>query len=515
MLAGGQLPAPFFAEAFRNAFTKWSIPLILILSVGIGSLVRFFGDLYPRKSAIFISVLISILVVSASIYTVYPIFKGNLIAGSMRVNLPSYYLDTVNYFKSQDSTKRIAIFPLTDFWGWQFNDWGYRGSGFLWYGIPQPILSRTFDVWSPKNEGYYNEVSLAIAGLDPNNLKYVLNKYQVSNIIFDESLFMPGDLSSSAKIEAQRNFLESIDTISTEKQFGKIVIYKVNIDPTSFFISAPKIDYKNPFISLGQVDGAPIIREDFSVPQGYQNAKNCNLKGLGSVIKEKRDGGNYYRAEGDGVSCDYFYYPNLDTSKAYLMAIRGRNLSGRSLKLYLYSVEKQVVISEELLPKGDFDEAYYIWPISKTSGDSKGYTINVETRSFGKIKSENLLTALEFYPVAHQYTEELTPMENNLSILGVQKYGTWAYKVDLQGFGLIQLGQGFEKGWVGIGKTDREWLKLDHVIVNGWANGWTVPERISKIYIIYWPQLLEWGGMILGLITLGALCLVRLDTRTK
>jgi hypothetical protein len=209
------------------------------------------------------------------------------------------------------------------------------------------------------------------------------------------------------------------------------------------------------------------------------------------------------------------------------------------LKFYLYSVEKQVVISEDLLPKGDFDKSYYILPISKTSGDNKGYTLNVETRALGKIKSENLITVIEFYPVAHQYTEGPTPIENNLSIGRVQKYGTWAYKVDLQsigtygpadvqGDGLIQLGQGYEPGWLGfiISQSQSESVKtsfnrLQHVKVNGWANGWIIGsdqsesvatgqsqpidsklntdfKLISTVYLFYWPQLLEWGGVALG-----------------
>ena len=42
--------------------------------------------------------------------------------------------------------------------GWNYYDWGYRGSGFLWYGIKQPILDRAFDVWDKSSEKYYEEI---------------------------------------------------------------------------------------------------------------------------------------------------------------------------------------------------------------------------------------------------------------------------------------------------------------------------------------------------------------------
>jgi hypothetical protein len=494
MLAGAQIPTPFFSEAFRNAFTKWSVPLALILSVGLGSFIRFIGGLFSGRLGIFLSVLISICVVSTSIYIVSPVFNGKLIANSMRVNLPSYYQETVDYFDDLDPTKRVAAFPLTDFWGWQINDWGYRGSGFLWYGIPQPILSRTFDVWSPNNEGFYTDISHAIKSGDRDELAYVLNKYQVGYILFDGSVVIPGDPNSASRLRDQKEFLESSGTVVREKEFGKITLYKVTTGDTNSFVNSPKTSYDLPFINLGQA-GEVIVKEDFSDSQGYLQAKNCNLKGLGSVVKEKHGGGNYYEAENNGVSCDYFYYPTLDSSKAYFMRIKGRNLSGRSLKFYLYSVEKQAIVAEGLLTGGDFDNSYDVLPLSKAGGGG-GYTLNVETRSFGKVKSENLVTDIEFYPVDFDYAGGTTEISNNLVIKNVRKYGTWAYKVDIQGYGLMQLGQGYEDGWI-------SYPSLSHVNVNSWSNGWVVPQakipdsRFQTL-IIYWPQLLEWGGFVLG-----------------
>lgn len=505
LLAGGQVPIPFFSEAFRNAFTKWSIALALILSVGIGSLVHFLGDLHWRKLAIFLSVFASICVISASVYTVYPVFDGKLIADSMRVNLPGYYLDTINYFKTQDPSKRIADFPLTDFWGWKFNDWGYRGSGFMWYGIPQPMLDRAFDVWSSYDEEFYTEVSHAVEAGNRDELKYVLYKYQVSYILFDGSIFEPGNPDSSSTLQKEKDLLESSGFITRAEEFGKITIYQVNLDGANSFVSAPQVDFSSPYVVLGQANLTPAVTETFPDSQGYQNVKNCDLKNQGSVVKKKLDGGNYYAAYDGGTSCDYFYFPTLDYSQAYLMRVKGKNISGRSLKFYLYNVGSKSVDRVELLPVGKFDKSFTILPTISSPSAGLGYTLNVETRSFGKIKSENLITAIEFYPVASQALAEPAPIANNLSILNVRKYGTGAYKVDVRGSGLIQLGQGYEGGWVAFEAKDFPFTIfhlpfLEHIKVNSWSNGWLVPEGVSRVYIFYWPQLLEWGGMALGLV---------------
>lgn len=81
----------------------------------------------------------------------------------------------------------------------------------------------------------------------------------------------------------------------------------------------------------------------------------------------------------------------------------------------------------------------------------------------------------------------------------LKKYGTAIYKVKTTGSGLLVLDQGFEKGWI-------SYPKLTHVKVNSWANGWVVPPTFyilpATVYLFFWPQLLEWSGFIILIITL-------------
>jgi hypothetical protein len=508
MLDGGTISfIPFFSDIFRNAFTKWANVLAFVLAVGSGYFIYVVTDIFQSKIFKFgFATTLTAVMMFFSVYTVWPVFEGNLISGSMIVQLPSYYLDTINYFKSQDPTKRIANLPLTDFWGWKFNDWGYRGSGFLWYGIPQPMLDRAFDVWSPYNQEFYKDINYSVLYGGEVNFEQVLTKYQVSFILFDESIFETGNPNSDSNIQKEKIFLGSSPIIQKVKEFGKITIYKVNLPVVNSFVSAPQVDYGQPFIKTSQIGDLKII-EAFSVSQNYQTAKNCDLKGQGSVVGKGIFGGNYYSAAGGGVSCGYFYYPFLDYSKAYLIRIKGENVSGRSLKFYLYNNKSKNVDLEELLPAGRFDKSFLILPTTKEGSVGEGYTLNLETRSFGESKSVNIVSAIEFYNVGYQNLSGLDLQNNDLKISNVQKYGTWLYQVDVQGSGLIQLGQGYDSGWLAFSARDFPFAIfhlsfLEHVKVNSWANGWLVPSNQpinqSTIYLIYWPQLLEWLGMGLG-----------------
>ena len=164
-----------------------------------------------------------------------------------------------------------------------------------------------------------------------------------------------------------------------------------------------------------------------------------------------------------------------------------------------------------MLPPGKFDETYFIYP---KNIDGAGYVLNYETRSFGRLPSENLLTKVEFYPVDYNYLinysarGELKRVTNNLKIIEIKKYGVWAYRVNTQNTGFVELNQAYDNGWVAFQIDGSKLRMLSHIKINSWANGWLVPESSqssvssSTVYLIYWPQLLEWAGGVVGLVTL-------------
>lgn len=451
----------------------------------------------------------------------------------------------------------------------------------------------------------------------------VLEKYRVSYLLLDESIINPQGDSKILYIPEIKDLISKSSRIKEVARFGFLTIYHfegsgsdpVQAPPNYSLINADlkysKYDplyqkYGNyvsfegkedlgskslkavnfPFVNFDprgpvkiQILGSNIefvnkgtgakvilpikekVEEKFNDDQGFKEGYNCDLKKKGQAVKERFEKGNFYGAYDGGVSCDWFYYPNLDRSKAYVFRISGQNLKGRSLKIYLQNLRTGRMDLEELLQvnkEGKFDSYFLILPSEPSFQDRingyqlfsdapHGYTLNVETRSFGRIASENTIENISFVPIDINWLYQITGLEsgelvnlqNRLIILSFKKYGTWGYKIDTLGSGLLQLNQGYDNGWVGVEIPNfnlqiKNFKLLQHVKVNGWANGWIVGQSkqqlspldseldevvvnskviqlqsTSNVYLFFWPQILEWGGMIVVIATLTTLVLKR------
>ncbi len=230
---------PLFGEMFRSVFTKWSVVLALFVSIGLGSVVAM------MKNKWIVGIFTSLMVVSC-IAIVSPVFKVGLIFDKMKVELPSEYLKMFEFMKSQPTDSRVAYLPAQDIWSWKYADWGYRGSGYLWYGIEQPMLDRAFDVWSPYNEGFYNEFSTALYGENIDKVAKVLNKYDVRYVLLDESVSAPGQGKEILRIEETKKLAEELGW-QQKFQEGFLSVWEVvsypvigsSSNPVNSFISAP------------------------------------------------------------------------------------------------------------------------------------------------------------------------------------------------------------------------------------------------------------------------------------
>lgn len=244
---------------------------------------------------------------------------------------------------------------------------------------------------------------------------------------------------------------------------------------------------------------------------GKKTISNCDVLVRGSAGKE----GVKYTADERGAACDYVEMTELDTRLPYLMRLQGENVAGRSVKLFLWNSGSKRNDLEYLLGKSKFDQTFALLPWQFPGA----YSLNIETRSFGE-SAENNLEPVEvmYFPLKqmagakiitnHKFSN--SPIENELRITNVKKTGTWLYRVETKGTGLLRLSQGYDEGWVGIG--------MEHVKVDGWANGWLVGEQSSnpkfsnsQIIIFYWPQLLEYFGF--GLLGITIVILIVYDTK--
>ena len=219
----------FFREAFRFPFTKFSILLIFSFSIyfafGLYFIIVFLEKL--KGSRAFIKLGFFLLVLSF-FYYMYPALEGNLISPSMKVKIPKEYFLMFEYFQNEPRG-RVALLPIHNFWGWVYYDWGYQGAGFLWFGLPQPLLDREFDRWNPLNEQYYREMSNAIYAKDSDLLASVINKYDIKYFILDKSVIAAGSDTKSLFYAETLDLLENKLKFKKTGQFGdKLSVYKTN-----------------------------------------------------------------------------------------------------------------------------------------------------------------------------------------------------------------------------------------------------------------------------------------------
>ena len=489
------------SEALRMPFTKFSIIFDFCLTFFFGYFFfRFISFIRPKFLKIFFEILFVILIPASLIFTTLPMFNGGLISPVVRRNLPSEYVELFDWFKN-NSEGRAAVLPMMNLWGWDYHSWNYEGSGFLTYGIENPLLIRDFDRWNSENEDFYSQASFALYAGDSQGFINTLKKYQVKYLILDESLINPGGSNDIAYIPQIKSILSDGFKFSKEVRFGFLSVYKVNsvVDevsaPSEYFKISGDLSYSNtdpiypvgnyiedyasigaPFISLdarrdveitAYKDGTSsanikfantstsssvtfpvkdLISEDLGHDRGQKTAVNCDLHKVGEVGKKIESGGILYTAKDGGTSCDNFEYPDIKYSQGFVLRVSGENISGRSLRIYIFNKSTGQPDLQELLPTGKFDGYYFVYPKSMGGG---GYSLNLETRSFAGVPSSNLLTKVEIYPVNYELlkgvytgTSNMNLLGNQISVVNYQRYGTWAYKVDVQGYGLIQLDQG-------------------------------------------------------------------------
>lgn len=233
--------------------------------------------------------------------------------------------------------------------------------------------------------------------------------------------------------------------------------------------------------------------------QGHQS-KSCSQIIPRLFGRELQKDSSYieYKSE-QGSSCDYFSFPNLPHNLGYVLEIESQNLQGLPLRLCtanLYSKRCDIYSS---IPKNkNFKKNYYL--ISAINDGGSGYEIHFDNYSIGKITSINRIKSLNLTPfpynwvsklhfTSNDFTEIKSAVTINKPTVNVPFLYALNYKNSSNSSAVLSLNKSFDKGWyTRIG---------EHVLVNGWANGWVIPgNQFGSIIIIFLPQLLEFMGFL-------------------
>jgi len=245
---------PLFSQIFRFSFTKFSILHAFSFSLLLGKGVLFLVEKVNKKP--FLLSFSFGFIVLLFLYS-FPIWKGQFLYDNLQLKIPQEYLETINFFNGRNKSSRVSPLPQPSFWGWTYTNWGYRGSGFLWFGIPQPTLDGAFLPWSRENENYYNEVSYALYSKNLPLFENVLEKYQINWLLVDGNV-VSYTSPKSLYLDELEELIAGSSKISLAAQFGKIKIYQVNLTtrPQDFVFLIQNLPKIEPVYKWGNYDKA-------------------------------------------------------------------------------------------------------------------------------------------------------------------------------------------------------------------------------------------------------------------
>ncbi len=220
---------PLFHQIFRFIFTKFAFTYIFFASIFIS--VTLISILSIKKIRLINRLLksTSILLIIAIFYTAYPSFTGNFFYSQLRIKLPDSYQKLTIYLNQNQQNKRLASFPIHSLWGWTTNttDWGYRGSGFIWQMMAQPLLDRAFDPWSQANETAFLQLNQALYSKNEQNLIKTFKKYHINTIWLDKNVYHPGNYEEAIFRTETEDLLKNSSNLRLQKKFDQLELWDI------------------------------------------------------------------------------------------------------------------------------------------------------------------------------------------------------------------------------------------------------------------------------------------------
>lgn len=525
-------------EGFRFSFTKFSI--IFVFAYGV--FVAYGLEAISKKVAgiIFIAIL--------GVYAL-PVWQGNFLFDKARIKIPGEYFQIVDYLNTKPQDARVSLFPQPSYWSWRFHDFGYRGSGFFWYGIPQATTDLAFTPWSRENENYYWEISYALYAKNLPLLEAVLEKYDVQYLLLDGNIINPSS-PKALYLDELRELIAASGRIKPAVSFGPVQIYtflsKKTIKDFVFLTSSlPKV---GPAYQWGNLDWGYWENGDYqenredrgnqgnifysyrSLFSGRSQAdlefdvKNLPVSGQPLEIKAEK---TLTATDGktDSISWNFGDWRH---DQGYLITIESRNRAGKPLLFWVENLNSrradlETYLSPNSLPRRQAGQLrtpnYFVLPPMEPDG--LGYSLHFDNISVGREKTVNELGKITVAPIDYwglarrQTAEDRKQKTVFLSDFSVEHPNPAWYRVDLGDMGGLRdmdktliLSQSYDPGWVGVTVGDMGDVGAlgGHTKVNNWANGWGLTGREQIVYLFYWPQLLEFAGF--GVLTIFMLGLI-------
>jgi len=594
---------PLFAESYRFPFTKFSLLYGFASSMLLVWGLKLIAGTVSLQSRPGLKRGGVVAIAGAIIFQALPIFQGHFFYDALRVSLPKDYIALFNFMNKQDHKGRTAYLPASSYWSWKHYNFGYVGSGFLWYGLSQALMDRAFDPWSNGNENYFWELSRALYAKDSKGISNVFQKYDIRYIILDGNLWAPSH-DRSLYIDETRELLAALPDVKRIGQSNNIQVYERTPRATAFVqiaVSLPTVfpaytwtdndvayrdlgDYQSstnykpstmnyyPFRSLftkrasnereftidensNEITIRPNTLQDsnirvaidkksvaFSTDDSQllnpQALKPCGVLKQGTVATQTlqtTDSETLRMSATNQRGCLNFATGALTHRDGYLVAVESRHVKGGPLMMSIINDTAKHVELETLLEKTENTKEktdgwqidYFVLP--PLASDGLGYTVYFTNDGIGDTETINDVADVTFYPLPYEKliytghtlrdnTKDNTPQKQLDAIVTHPNPSLYHVTIpSLYPNQTLVLSQAYNANWKAYDVTGLSGITqlfpyvfgselTDHVYINNWENGWRLQPRTNlnqrDIVIIFWPQVLEYVGLVILIVLL-------------
>lgn len=181
---------PLFQQVFRwqssKVFSTLTISISLFGSLGV---LYIYKKLEVLPYGKIVQLVFTICIVVSSLVYVYPYFDRGLIGKDSYVKVPEEYNELRTFLENYDPHQRIYLAPEANTLYFRSYSWGFFGSSFLNYVLPNPLIERALTTGSYENENA--QAVLEQAYYSENQEKFIraLDTFNTPLVLLDKTAF--------------------------------------------------------------------------------------------------------------------------------------------------------------------------------------------------------------------------------------------------------------------------------------------------------------------------------------
>ena len=221
---------PLFKQVFRWPISKlgeiYLISLTFLSTFGLIYLFQFLTSFAEKKflrRLLTLSLFVMICILQL-IYSEY-LFRGDTFPQRASVQVPLEYFELGEYLYSNDSVSRIYYAPPSNNNYFRKYEWGFWGSQFISYIVPNPMMDISLAIGSNSGEKAMLNILNVVRSQKSEEFLSLMQKYDVKYVLLDRSITSEG-YSFDMDMKAMEDMISQYEKI-WEK--GSLTLYKVPV----------------------------------------------------------------------------------------------------------------------------------------------------------------------------------------------------------------------------------------------------------------------------------------------